>query len=264
MSKNLKVLGIGVLLISLVGIGSGLLVFQKTSNQGMENKQQKQNIEVVKNGNSQSQKQEIKNKNNKIKKDKEISEGVYNGWNEYYNTEYNFIINYPNSMNKDDNYEDSIADNIVSIVSFDNFSKNRVGYMQDGDLMVSIKLYCVNDHIDFKSCYKNKIKYTKEKRQKEIDFMKARSNIKLSEKDIIYKESEVSIHGQLFKVQYRKYSKPNYIEGGPIVIKEYASINRDRIYNIVCITPNTKNADHMINLADKIVGSLRFDDLKSL
>ncbi len=250
-------------ILGLTVIVGGFLIFQKTRKQEVVKNEQK--VEVVENGNDEDQKQEIKNKNNKIKKDKEISGGIYNGWNEYYNTEYNFVINYPNNMNKDDNYENSITDNIVPIVSFDNFSKNRIGYMdQDGDLTILIKLYCANKDIDFKSCYKNEIKYTKEKKQKEIDFMKEESNINLSEKDITYKESEVSIHGQLFKVQYRKYSKPNYIEGGPIVIKEYASINRDRIYNIVCITPNTENADHMINLADKIVGSLRFDDLKSL
>ena len=270
--KTLITIGI---ILGLVIIAGGFWYVKEKNNEqrAMRNENNEQEkIEVIENENNKTESNQNKNKNiateeanSEVKDDKKINGGIYDGWNKYYNAKNNFTINYPDNMDKDDNYENSEVDSITTIVSFDNFSKKRVGYIgEDGDLLILIKQYCVNDNIHFKACYNNKIKYTESKKEKEINFMKKESSVNLSEKDIIYKEWDTNIHGRLFKVQYRKYLKPNYIEGGPIIIKEYATIYKNKIYNISCITPTTKSADNMLKLADKIIESLKFDNIEFL
>ncbi len=233
MRKNLII--VIIVLVALVG---GVVLWSQKNNHQQNTKQQISK-EVVK----QTQGQKMTQKENLVKKG-EI-EKIDNNISRYINKYYNFSFEIPKdahlveSIERELDYEYSIYLNNFN----EQMLNDRVPYpIAENEYSINIDIYPFKGNSDsFNKWYIEKIQYNKDKMQKTIDFMTEEvGKDALNEKDIKIIRKEVTINGQLFKMERIKFLKPSYIEGPKSIIKKYTTIVKGYIINVQFSTPTSE------------------------
>lgn len=138
------------------------------------------------------------------------------------------------------------------------------GWQGDGDIIISIEAK-TNITEGLQEWFHKNAEFTLDKQKQIVNFMaeENRNNpnsnpIQLS--DIITHNENTKVAGLDAIVQYTKFLKPSYIEGGPDTSKEYYFKRNNTLYIISTSTPTASEAENRIATFDKMIRTFKFNN----